>query len=152
MKRLVRASWLVFLVAMAASIALGKKDESVEDLKARVASSSPEQRVGLCIEIASKQLSGADKLYTDGKSEEAQAALKDVVSYAGQATEAATQTGKKLKRAEIEVRRMAHKLRDMKRSAVFEDQAAIQDAVDRMENMRTELLAKMFGFGKGKTE
>jgi len=47
---------------------------------------------------------------------------------------------------------MAHKLRDMKRSAVFEDQASIQDAVDRLENMRSELLAKMFGFGKGKTE
>jgi phage-related tail protein len=152
MMRLVRAASLLFLVALAASVALGKKDESVGDLKARVGSSSAEQRVGLCIEIAEKQLNGADKLFNDGKSDEAQSALKDVVSYAGQATEAATQTGKKLKHAEIEVRKMAHKLRDMKRSAVFEDQASIQDAVDRLENMRSELLAKMFGFGKGKTE
>ena len=143
---------LFLLVALAASIALGKKDDSIEDLKARVASASSEQREGLCLEIATRQLTSADKLFTDGKSEEGQAALKEVVSYASQATDAATQSGKKLKHAEIEVRKMAHKLRDMKRSAVFEDQASIQEAVDRMETMRTELLAKMFGFGKGKVQ
>jgi len=143
---------LTFTLVALASYALSKKDEPIATMKERVASASPEQRVDLCLEIAGRQLSDADKLFDDGKPEEAQAILKDAVSYAGQATQAATQSGKKLKHAEIEVRKMAHKLRDMKRSVNFEDQALVQDAVDRMENMRTDLLSKMFGFGKGKSQ
>ena len=40
---------------------------------------------------------------------------------------------------------MAEKLRDLKRSVSFEDQAPIQKTVDRLEKMRDELLARMFG-------
>ena len=40
---------------------------------------------------------------------------------------------------------MAHKLRDMKRTLSFEDQAPVQDAIDRLEHVRTDLLTKMFG-------
>jgi hypothetical protein len=142
--------WALALTALVAHPALGKKDEPVADLKARVQSASPDQRVGLCIEIAQRQLSDADKFYKEGKSEEAQSFLKDVVSYAEEATHSATQTGKKLKRVEIEVRKMAHRLQDIKRSVNFEDQAPIQEAADQMEKMRTELLSKMFGPSKGK--
>jgi hypothetical protein len=150
MKSMLRAGWALLFIAFAASLALGKKEEPIADLKARVESASPEQKVGLCVEIAERQLVDADKLFKDGKSEEAQGLLKDVVLYADQATQASTESGKKLKHVEIMVRKMAHRLQDMKRTVNFEDQAPIQDAADRMEKMRTDLLAKMFGFGKGK--
>jgi phage-related tail protein len=150
MKAMLRLGSALLLVVLVASLSFGRKEEPIADLKARVQSASPEQRVGLCVEIAQRQLNDTDKLYKDGKSEEAQGLLKDVVEYADQATQAATQSGKKLKHVEIEVRKMAHKLQDMKRSVNFEDQAPIQDAADRMERMRTELLSKMFGFGKAK--
>jgi hypothetical protein len=150
MKPFVRVGWALVWVICGTSLAAGKKDEPIADLKARVQSASAEQRVGLCVEIAERQLNDADKLYKDGNSEQAQERLKDVVTYAEQATQSAVQSGKKLKRVEIEVRKMAHRLQDMKRSVNFEDQPPIQEAADRMEKMRTQLLSKMFGFGKGK--
>ncbi len=43
------------------------------------------------------------------------------------------------------LRKMAAKLRDIKRTLVFEDQAPVQATVDHLEQVRTELLARMFG-------
>lgn len=124
------------------------KEESIEQLKARLASAPPDQQISLSLKIAQHQLEAADKLYTDGKSDDARAAVADVVSYSEKAGEAATQTGKKLKQAEISVRKMAHKLQDIKRSVNFEDQQPLQDATDHLEHVRSELLVKMFGPNK----
>ena len=57
--------------------------------------------------------------------------------------------GKRLKDTEIAVRKMAEKFRDVKRTLPFEDQAPVQQAIDSLEKMRTDLLAVMFG-KKGK--
>ena len=40
---------------------------------------------------------------------------------------------------------MAEKLRDLKRGLAYEDQAPVQAAADKLEQMRTELLGRMFG-------
>jgi len=142
-------SVIVAVIALSgAAIMFAKKDESIDQLKARVASANPEQRVGLCVEIAGRQLDAAEKFYAADKNEEGRTAIGDVVAYSEKATEAATQSGKKLKRAEIEVRKMAHKLRDLKGTIAYEDQAPVQEAIDRLEKLRTELLTKMFGAGK----
>jgi protein-arginine kinase activator protein McsA len=99
--------------------------------------------------VAELQTTAADKLYADGKTDEARAAIQDVVSYTEKAGDAATQSGKKLKDAEISVRKIAHKLADIKRTVDFENQAPLQDAIDHLERIRTQLLAKMFDLGKG---
>ena len=89
-----------------------------------------------------------NKLYSDGNAEQARSAVSDVVQYSEKAGEAATQSGKKLKQAEISVRKMAHKLLEIKRSVNFEDQQPLQDAADRLEHVRSELLSRMFGPSK----
>jgi hypothetical protein len=114
----------------------------------RADSARVEDRPALCVEIAERQLKSADELYTAGKVEDAQAALKDVVTYSEKAHDAAIQSGKKLKNTEIDFRKMAAKLRDIKRSLNFDDQAPVQAAADRLENLRTDLLSHMFGKGK----
>jgi hypothetical protein len=124
------------------------KSETLQDLIAREEAARPEDRPALCTEIAERQLKSADDLYTAGRIEEAQAALKDVVSYSEKAHDAAIQSGKKLKNTEIDLRKMAAKLRDIKRSLNFDDQAPVQNAADRLEALRTELLSHMFGKGK----
>jgi hypothetical protein len=43
---------------------------------------------------------------------------------------------------------MANKLRDMKHTLNFEDQAPVQEAIDHLERVRTDLLARMFGSNK----
>ncbi|PYX90624.1 MAG: hypothetical protein DMG68_01135 [Acidobacteria bacterium] len=141
---------IIPLIVIASIAAFARKEDSIDQLKARIDTASPEQRVGLCLEIAERQLSAADKLYNDGNIDQARAAVGDVVAYSEKARDAATQTGKKLKNAEISVRKMATKLRDMKRTLNFEDQPPVQEAIDHLERVRSDLLARMFSGGKGK--
>lgn len=141
---------LVVILVLASSLpAFARERESVEQLKAKVETASPKEKVTLALRVAEMQTDAADKLYSNGKSDEAQAAIQDVVTYTEKASDAATQSGKKLKDAEIAVRKISHKLADMKRSVNFDDQPPLQDAIDRLEKVRTQLLAKMFDLGKG---
>ena len=138
----------IFAVLVAASLLASAKTETLQELIAREEAAKVEDRPALCTEIAERQLKAADELYTAGKVDEAQAAVKDVVTYSEKAHDAAIQSGKKLKNTEIDFRKMATKLRDIKRSLNFDDQAPVQEAADRLESLRTDLLSHMFGKGK----
>jgi len=128
--------------------AFATKQESVQEMIARAEAARRDDRPALFVEIAERQLKSADELYTAGKVEDAETALKDVVSCSEKAHDAAIQSGKRLKNTEIDFRKMAAKLRDIKRSLNFDDQAPVQGAADRLENLRTDLLSHMFGKGK----
>jgi hypothetical protein len=129
-------------------MAFASKQTPLQELMARAEAARLEDRPALDMEIAGHQLKAADELYTAGKVEDAQTALKDVVTYSEKAHDAAIQSGKRLKNTEIDFRKMAAKLRDIKRSLNFDDQAPVQAAADRLENLRTDLLSHMFGKGK----
>jgi polyhydroxyalkanoate synthesis regulator phasin len=129
-------------------LALASKPETLQELMNRAESARVEDRPVLCVEIAERQLKAADELYTAGKVDEARAALQDVVAYSEKAHDAAMQSGKKVKNTEIALRKMAAKLRDIKRSLNFDDQAPVEAAADRLESLRTDLLSHMFGKGK----
>jgi len=129
-------------------LAFAYKTETLQELMARAESAKVEDRPALCVEIAERQLKSADELYTAGKVDDARTALQDVVTYSEKAHDAAIQSGKKVKNTEIAFRKMAAKLRDIKRSLNFDDQAPVQAAADRLESLRTDLLSHMFGKGK----
>ncbi len=120
------------------------KEETLAELKARVETAHPEDRPPLCIEIAHRQLRNADKLYNVGNVEQARAAVEDVVTYSEKARDSATQSRKHLKNVEIAVRKMAEKLRDIRRTLNLEDQPPVDAAVKRLEDIRTSLLDAMF--------
>jgi hypothetical protein len=124
------------------------KQETLQEMIARADAARLEDRPALYIEISERQLKSADQLYTAGKIDDAQAAVKDVVTYSEKAHDTAIQSGKRLKNTEIDFRKMAAKLRDIKRNLNFDDQGPVQGAADRLENLRTDLLSHMFGKGK----
>jgi hypothetical protein len=137
---------LILTILLAASIAAhARKEESLEQLIARAESARVEDRPTLYVEIAHRQLEAADQLFAAGKVGAADTAINDVVTYSEKARDAAISSGKKLKYTEISVRKMAARLRDIKRNLVFEDQEPVQAAIDHLEQVRTELLAHMFG-------
>ncbi|MGA9495494.1 MAG: hypothetical protein WBV41_06545, partial [Terriglobales bacterium] len=76
--------------------------------------------------------------------EPARAAVEEIAIYSERARDAAIQTKKRLKNVEIDVRKMADKLRDIKRSLAFEDQPPVDQAIRRLEEVRTTLLQEMF--------
>ncbi len=136
---------LAVIVVLALACPYGAaKEETVDELKARFESAHPEDRAELAIRIAQYQLRIADKLYSDGKDDQARAAVDDIVTYSEKARDAVTQTKKHLKNVEIDVRKMAEKLRDIKRTLAFEDQPPVEQAIRRLEDVRTILLKEMF--------
>jgi hypothetical protein len=139
---------LLMIVASVALAAAGSKDLSLDELKARLDTAKPDDQVQICVTIAERQVAAADALFKQNKPDEAQAAVRDVVTYAGRARDAAGVTGHRLKSTEIDVRKMAHKLSDVKRPLPLEDQTPVQAAIDQLEKIRTDLLNKMFKGGK----
>jgi hypothetical protein len=132
---------LVLIFAFAYSAG---KDESIDELKTRFESARLEDRTQLGIRIAQQQLHNADRLYSDGHVEQARAAVDDIVTYSEKARDAAAETKKRLKNIEIDVRKIAEKLRDIKRTLAFEDQPPVEQAIRRLEDIRTTLLKEMF--------
>lgn len=131
---------------MLASVSSGFafKQETLQDLIQQAESAKPEDQPKLYVRVAERQLKSADKLYSAGSTEDARTAVGDTVMYSGKATEAAIGERKKMKDVEIAVRKMADRLRDIKRTLNFEDQAPVQQAIEKMETMRTRLLSAMF--------
>jgi len=143
----------VFLISLALVVCAAAKEETVESLKAHFEQARPEDRPTLAIQIAEHQLRNADKLYIDGKAEEGRAAVAEVVAYCGKARDAATESKKHIKNVEIDVRKIADRLRDIKRTLAFEDQPPVDQAIRSLEDIRTQLLDEMFGKGnKNKKE
>jgi hypothetical protein len=133
----------MFLVALALG-PTAAKDETVDELKARAPTALPQDRPAIYVRIAELQVRNADKLYLEGNVEKASAAVEDVVTYSEHARDAARESRKHLKTVEISVRKMAEKLRDIKRTLAFEDQPVVDRAVQRLEDVRTTLLKEMF--------
>ncbi len=139
-----RLKVLLLAVVFASSLLAAAREETLDELKARAESAHPEDRAPLLIEIAHRQLRNADNFYNEGKVEQARAAVDDVVAYSEKARDSATQSRKHLKRVEIAVRKMAEKLRDIRRTLNLEDQPPVDAAIKRLEDIRTTLLDAMF--------
>src|ERR1700688_1561870 len=98
----------VMLFILAAPFAMrADKQESVEELKARVAHTNVGDRPPLCLHIAEKQVEAAKNFYSSGESEKAQAALEDVITFAELDRDSAIQSHKHEKKSEIAIRKRA---------------------------------------------
>ena len=129
---------------LAATAALAKKEESLAEVKQQAESAREGKQVELLLKVAQMQLRATDDAYTAGNTDQAQQALRDVVSYATRAAQVASDTGKKMKQAEINVRKISARLQDIGRSLSFDDRPPVSAAVDTLEKARTDLLARMF--------
>jgi hypothetical protein len=125
------------LAAMAKDVPL---EESIKNAQAAPLKDQPR----LYVKIAQDQLRVADKSYLAANPENGRSAVANIAEYAGKATEASIQSNSKLKNTEIDIRKIADKLRDIKRNLNFDDQGPVQSAIDKLEEMRGRLLKHMF--------
>lgn len=142
--RHIRAGGLLFAMLLAPFVMSGRDEPTVEELKVRVANADIPDRPPLCIRIMERQLDGADKLLIAGDSEKAKIALLDVVAFAELARDYAVQSHRHEKQCEIAIRRETRKLADLKHMVSHDDQDLIQNAVDRLQRVRDDLLVAMF--------
>ena len=131
----------------APNFALPNNEPTVEDLKAKVPSVSVGDRPHLCVQIAQRQLTAADKLYADAEVEKGQAALGDVVTYSEMARDYAIQSHKYQKQSEIAVRSMTRRLGEILHLVAHDDEPPVRDAISHLERVRDDLLKAMFPKG-----
>ena len=136
--------WAMLAVPWALS---GRDEATIEELKTRVGNLSIPDRPPLCIRISERQLDAADKFYAAGDIEKWKAALVDVVGFAELARDYSIQSHKHEKQCEIAIRKEVHKLADLKHSVAHDDQEPVQNAVDRLQRVRDDLLLAMFPKG-----
>jgi hypothetical protein len=143
-------NWGVLIATFVLAITAGtplRADESLDQLIKRANAAPERERAFLCTQVAERQLQAADKLYSAGDSDAARAAVADVVTYSEKAADASAHSSARLKQTEIALRKMAAKLRDIQRTISFEDQKPVEEAANRLEKLRTDLLARMFNKG-----
>ena len=140
----------VTLFALTAAVmarAAPSSEPTVEQLKARLSSTSIGDRPHLCVQIAQKELGEVDKLYAASEFDKGQAALTDVVAFSELARDYSIQSHKYQKQTEIAARSMTRKLTDLLHSLGHDNQAPVRDAINRLQRVRDDLLSAMFPKG-----
>jgi hypothetical protein len=144
-----RSHILIFAMLLVAGCGFAaEQDPALKQLVTRAEAARVEEQPALYIEAARLALKSAERAYASASFDDAQAAVKDLVTYSDRAHDASIQSGKRLKDTEIAMRKMAQKLRDVARTVAFEEQGPLQAAADHLENLRTDLLSHMFAKGK----
>jgi len=115
------------------------------ELKARADSATGAEQAKLCLEYAHRQLSDANNLFNQGEMEKGLADIREVVEYSHKAANAAAGAGKHLKETEIDLRKIAKRMHEVGESLPFEDRDPVRKAVDEIEQIRSDLMVKMWG-------
>ncbi len=140
--RIIRQVGVLLFLLNALSLAHG---ESAAELKARADAAQGGDRAKLSLEYAQRQLEDANKLYEQGDVDKAAAEIHEVMAYCHQAADAASDSGKRLKKTEIDLRKLEHRMRDIGQSLNIDDRPTVDKAVQELEDLRAGLLARMFG-------
>ena len=146
----------VFLRSLAALLLLSGSALAVSDtqaeLKAKADAAHGGEQAKLCLLYAHRQLEAANDLFTNGDVEQAQADVQEVMVYTRKAAEAAESSGKHMKQTEIALRELSKRMHDIADSLAVEDRPPLREAMDSIEQLRSELLARMFGTQGDKKE
>lgn len=139
-----RRLWLPLLICAALLTRLPAQ-QAAPSLQAQAEAAEGKKRAQLFMELAVQRVDEASRLFAEGKTEEAHAAVKQAVADAEQAGEAARKSRKRLKQTEISVRQLARRLTDLGAGLPFEDRETLKASVQKLEEIRRQLLEEMFG-------
>jgi hypothetical protein len=134
---------LLLALSLGVSFAQSSPDR-VAQLKAKAATANPSEQEKLFLEIARAEFSEAKNAYAAGNAQQAQLALSDLEGYARRASQLALEHRRRIKNTEIELRKIADRLKNLKPTLNVEDRAPVQQAIDTIEKLRTDLMSKMF--------
>jgi hypothetical protein len=123
----------------------GAATQTASELKAKADAARGGEQAKLCLEYARVQLENSNALFTDGQVDKAQAEIQEVVAYSRKAADAASSSGKQLKETEIKLRKLAERMHDIAETLAFEDRAPVHQAVDAIEQIRSDLMVRMWG-------
>ena len=129
----------------AATVTAADHQELYAALKVRAATAKSNDQDKIYAQLALHGTEVANDQYTAGDVAKAQGTIDEVVSYAEKARDAALGSNKNLKQTEIILRQASRRLEEVRRSLAVEDRSYLETAINRVENVRKELLDQMFG-------
>ncbi len=130
--------WLLLVSVLSAQ-------QSPPDLQAQAEAAHGKKRAELFMAVAEQRLDQASRLFNEGKNDEAHEAVKRSVAASQEAGDAARKSHKRLKQTEISVRQIVRRLTDLSNTLEFDDREAIKPSVEKLEEIRRQLLEEMFG-------
>lgn len=134
---------VAMLVSALTASAKSKIPETIAELKARAAAADKHKQAELYAELANRELEAADSTYNTDI-EKAKVLFLDSAKDGELSSQAALDTNHRLKQTEISLRELEHRMSDIRRSWAFEDRAALDPAIQRVETARSKLLDRMF--------
>ena len=131
---------LLALVTLAAA-----GTQTADELKAKADAAHGGDQAKLCLEYARVELEDSNALFTSGDVDKAQAEILEVVSYSRKAADAASASGRELKQTEIKLRKLGERMHDIAATLAFEDREPVKQAIDQIEQIRSDLMVRMWG-------
>ncbi|MGH9579469.1 MAG: hypothetical protein ACRD2R_00630, partial [Terriglobales bacterium] len=115
------------------AMCLMASEETLVELKERAAAARGSDRAKLFMEAARKQIEVANQYYGEGSLQAAQEAVAQAVQSADQACTAARESRKRMKKTEIEARKLSRRLAEIGRTLALADRPQVEAAVDHLE-------------------
>jgi hypothetical protein len=119
--------------------------QNADELKARADAAHGAEQAKLCLEYARLELESSNALFTDGQVDKAQSEIQEVVAYSRKGADAASSSGRQLKETEIKLRKLAERMHDIAQTLAFEDRGPVHQAVEQIEQIRSDLMVRMWG-------
>lgn len=119
--------------------------QTADEMKARADAAHGAEQAKLCLEYARLELESSNALFTDGQVDKAQSEIQEVVAYSRKGADAASSSGRQLKETEIRLRKLAERMHDIAQTLAFEDRGPVHQAVEQIEQIRTDLMVRMWG-------
>jgi len=141
----IRGKAAALLVLLLLNVLAWASQQPPADLKTKADAAQGVDRIALSLDYSHQELEYANSLYTAGDVEKAEAAVAESLTYARRAADASVSSNKKLKQTEIDLRKLEHRMRDIGQSLSVDDRPPVEKAVQELEQVRANLLAKMFG-------
>ncbi len=139
-----KALAIPLLLLLTASAGWAASDEEpIEKLIARADVRSDNQAEH-CADVARREVEVANQRYTNGDVQKAVEAVNMAVTYTQKALDAAKRTHKRLKETDLTLRRTSRRLSDVGQTLTFEDKPVVKEAVEKIEQARSQILTLMF--------
>jgi hypothetical protein len=136
-------TFYIFVILTIAIAAAAKEPETLEQLQSRAASAENNKKPELYVELSRRQVEAANDAYNNN-AEQARTLLEQATKSGETAATTSVETGKHLKKVEIELRKISSRLMNIQRTWAFEDQQAVQVAIEHIDAARSKLLDRMF--------
>jgi len=126
------------------AFALPIEDEPLPKLKERAEQAHGGHRAELFSEAARREMEAADQNFTSGDAAKAHELVKTALSDAEKAANAAIESQQRLKRTEIDLRKLRHRTEQIRRTLSVDDRPQLEAAEQRMDELLQRLLKHVF--------